>query len=516
MNFTKENALQVAAIFICMLFLVLIFIKRDFLIFRDFSIIWNGALYIANGYNPVNDFIMPVSPISIYISGFFLKVFGSNWLIFQITQLFINLLLLITIFFLTQKYSINKNLIKINLLVYTFLYLIFLTHPWYNNFAALFFLICIVLVNIKNAFSIAIAGTITAFTFFTKQDFGLLTFASCIAILINIYWHKDSRKNFNPLLVFFLSFAASTSLLMSLLIRWDDKTSIEIYNEIFINRVVRLFMIPELKNVLMLILGSWCVYISFKNSQIFFSYGLIIFVACLTSILGGMAHTHFYYLFTIPPIIHFCFQNLEYKNHLFILMPIIIFLIFPPAKLSIHIIENIVTGAYESEFFNKRNISTDIEIINLSSCSKQLENIHGPKDFCEILKIVKENLLKTQSIQGNVLNITEINFIGALLGIPPNKGHPLWYKNDQTLGKSFQTKLEDELLNGKYRIVLIQNVKKDYSSAKYRNKIIKLMQKNSIYHQHNEIFKSPMCIQSNLDIQECGISIFVKRANVDL
>ena len=127
--------------------LVSLFFQRDFLIYRDFSIIWNGALLVAEGYKPWADFIMPISPLSIYLLGLFLSLTEKTWLAIQIFQIIMNCILLALVANFLIKFERKKIPIIISLSIFTFFYLSLLTHPWYNNFGAFFLLVSIFLAN---------------------------------------------------------------------------------------------------------------------------------------------------------------------------------------------------------------------------------------------------------------------------------------------------------------------------------------------------------------------------------
>ena len=82
----NEKSLYIFWLFSCSLFLIAAFSQREFLMYRDFSILWHGGLLVSEGYSPWKDFIMPVSPISIYLTGLILLIFPQNWLTFQLFQ----------------------------------------------------------------------------------------------------------------------------------------------------------------------------------------------------------------------------------------------------------------------------------------------------------------------------------------------------------------------------------------------------------------------------------------------
>ena len=126
---------------LCCLFLIIIFFQREFLIYRDFSILWHGSLLISDGYSPFKDFIMPISPISIYLCSFFLILFDKTWFVFQITQMIFSIGLLIIVCTFLNEHEKKKIVVQISLGIFTLFYLLLLTHPWYNNFGAFFLLL---------------------------------------------------------------------------------------------------------------------------------------------------------------------------------------------------------------------------------------------------------------------------------------------------------------------------------------------------------------------------------------
>jgi hypothetical protein len=482
--------------------------------YRDFSILWHGGLLVSEGYSPWKDFIMPVSPISIYLTGLILLIFPQNWLTFQLFQLGMNIIFLIFIFFFLRRYERSKIVILASLSFFSVFYLLLLSHPWYNNFAALFFVIAVFLSSLRTKSAIFLSGVIASITLFTKLDFGLLAFCSCALIILLNYLAKDKRVLLKNSLLFLLGFFACSLFLISLYKDHILFQTLEIYNLTAMNRVNRLSRLFDLKNILLVSIGLWCLFIAFKANQHFFLYGLIILSACATSMFGGMEQTHFYYIFVIPPILFFCYGT-KYKLHLLFLVPICIFLLLPAIRLSTHVIENISFNHYESEFFNHRNITSKNNIINLNYCSKYLKNIYAPSDFCKIKDIISKNLDAQDYLKDSVLNITELNFIGAELGILPPKDHPLWYKTSQTITKSLQHKIENDILAGIYKIVLLQNVQENYSSGITRRQMIKSLESNDKYLKINDEFDSPMCMIGNRKKNECAINIYIRKTNGD-
>ena len=496
---------------LCCLFLIIMFFQREFLIYRDFSILWHGALLISDGYSPFKDFIMPISPVSIYLCSFFLILFNKTWFVFQITQMIFSIGLLIIVCTFLNELEKKKIVVQISLGIFTLFYLLLLTHPWYNNFGAFFLLLACFLAFQHSQLLIFFCGVISTLALFTKLDFGVFTFCSSIVIIFYNSLHSRNYKFSSSILIFLFGFFISSFFLISQFQEDILGHTIQTYKEISSSRSNRFIKFFELKNILLSILGLLCVFFLASYQKHFLTYGLIILSACATSILGGMEHTHYYYIFTIPPILFFCWYESKLKWTLFFLVPISIFLLTPAVRLSIHSLENIYFNHYDSEFFNHRNIAPDAKIINLNNCSKKMVNVYGPKDYCQIKDIIKKQFINKDLEENFILNITELNFIGAELGILPLKNHPLWYKTSQTVTKKFQQALDREIINGQFEMVLIQRVRKGYSSQKIRVKMIEDLQKNQKYSEINKIFESPMCLMLNNNLDDCGIHIFIRK-----
>ena len=110
-------------------FNIIFFFQRKFFYFRDYSIIWDGAHRLTEGFIPYINFGIPVGPISLYLPALFFKFFGASWLTLQISQLFINLLLISIVWGILSLISSKKFELYLGLLFFNINYIILLTHP---------------------------------------------------------------------------------------------------------------------------------------------------------------------------------------------------------------------------------------------------------------------------------------------------------------------------------------------------------------------------------------------------
>ena len=121
-------------------FLIAIFFKRKFILYRDYSIIWDGAYRISEGLLPYKDFGIPLGPLSFYLPSFLFSLFGPSWINLQISQIILNFFFLILIFKFLKALNATKIELFLGLLFFVFNFLILISHPWYNVTAAFLYL----------------------------------------------------------------------------------------------------------------------------------------------------------------------------------------------------------------------------------------------------------------------------------------------------------------------------------------------------------------------------------------
>ena len=90
---------------------VLIFFERKFIYFRDYSIIWDGAYRLTQGLSPYTDFGIPLGPVSFYLPALFFYLFVASWLNLQLSQLLINIALMVTAWKLLNEIQPIKYLL---------------------------------------------------------------------------------------------------------------------------------------------------------------------------------------------------------------------------------------------------------------------------------------------------------------------------------------------------------------------------------------------------------------------
>ena len=179
---------------VCLFFLWTLEHYRHFIFFKDYGIIWEAAYRIYLGQIPFLDFSTPVGPGSFFIPALFFKAIGPSWHSLQLAQLLQSSMLLLNAYFILKRTGTQELNFGISIFIFTFLYLIFLSHPWYNSTAILFLFISLSITLTKNHYSFFIAGFFSGISFLTKQDVGILNLISLglIALVID---RKDLTRH---------------------------------------------------------------------------------------------------------------------------------------------------------------------------------------------------------------------------------------------------------------------------------------------------------------------------------
>ena len=157
----------------------------------DYFISFEGAYRIFIGQIPYRDFSTPVPPISFIVYGLFFKLLSPSFQTLAFIQFTINISFLAISYFILKKIIVDKYLILLSLIIFLKFYINSLNLPWYNSTAALFFITSIYFLISKSNFNILFAGIFISFTFFTKQDQGILIILFSVFLL---FYENDLKQ----------------------------------------------------------------------------------------------------------------------------------------------------------------------------------------------------------------------------------------------------------------------------------------------------------------------------------
>ena len=505
MKTTKRIFLEdFTVIIIICLSLFSIFHFREFLIYRDFLIIWDGIQEIRDGRSFYENIIIPIGAFTFHFTYAFLEIFGNSWYVLQISQIFLNFIMLITAYLILRRHENNKYVTYIALITFAFVYLILLNHPWYNNLAASLTLLVFYLIDFKSKTIIILAGVISGLLFVTKYDFGAYTFLAA-----TIYLFFNSNKSFISFFKKILLFTAATCLIISIeYIFYSQEMIDQILKLVFLNadsRTYRLFESINFLNICKFYISLWCLFYGWGGNKIFLLAGLLMLVSILSDITGGIFYTHYYYLFILPSMLNQIRLKHNLRKHFLINSLIVLIIILPSIRLAFFSYENLLKGYADQEYFNYRDLNTKIEVIDLGECFPELKRLLGPANICS-LKSRLDKLAKLNK-QIKILNLTQLGFLDNQKYFEKDSPFPLWMKNGVTISKSLEIELISKVQSSYYDLVLIESVDKGISSHAFRNNLKRIADDNKEFELIVSDSYSPTCLKKK-PISNCGIYMY--------
>ena len=498
-------------IIIC-LSLFSIFHFREFLIYRDFLIIWDGVQEIRGGRSFYENIVIPIGAFAFHFTYVFLEIFGNSWYVLQISQIFLNCIVLITAYLILRKHEDNKYIVYIALIIFAFIYLILLNHPWYNNLAALLTLLVFYLIDFKIKTIIVLAGVVNGLLFVTKYDFGAYTFMAA-----TIYLFFNSNKSFIDFFKKFLLFTSAICLVISIeYILYSQEMIDQILKLVFLNadsRSYRFFESINFLNICKFYLSLWCLFYGWGGNKIFLLAGLIMLVSLLSDLTGGIFYTHYYYLFILPSMLNQIRLKHNLRKYFLMNSLIVLIIILPSMRLAFFSYENLFKDYADQEYFNYRDLNTEIEIIDLGECFPELKRLFGPANICS-LKSRLDKLAKLNK-QIKILNLTQLGFMDNQKYYEKDSPIPLWWKNGVTISKSLETELTSKVQSSYYDLVLIEYVDKSISSHAFRNSLKKIADDNKELKLIVSDIHSPACLKKK-PISNCGIYMYYSKGLTSL
>ena len=184
---------------------------------------------------------------------------------------------------------------------------------------------------------------------------------------------------------------------------------------------------------------------------------------------------------------------------------IVLIIILPSMRLAFFSYENLFKDYADQEYFNYRDLNTEIEIIDLGECFPELKRLFGPANICS-LKSRLDKLAKLNK-QIKILNLTQLGFMDNQKYYEKDSPIPLWWKNGVTISKSLETELISKVQSSYYDLVLIEYVDKSISSHAFRNSLKKIADDNKELKLIVSDIHSPTCLKKK-PISNCGIYMY--------
>ena len=169
----------------------------------------------------------------------------------------------------------------------------------------------------------------------------------------------------------------------------------------------------------------------------------------------------------------------------------------PSIRLAFFSYENLLKGYADQEYFNYRDLNTEIEVIDLGECFPELKRLLGPANICSI-KNRLDKLAKLNK-QIKILNLTQLGLLDNQKYYEKDSPLPLWMKNGVTISKSLEIELISKVQSSYYDLVLIESVDMGISSHAFRNNL-KSITKHIKYFEYLLVF---------CQIFDFGLTIFI-------
>ena len=519
LNKTKKYLPAVTGI-ICLFAIWTLEPFRHFLFFKDYGITWEGAYRIYRGQIPFIDFSSPIGPISFLIPSMFFLALGPSWHSFEIAQLAQNSVFLLTAFYILRKLGCRPIQISISLLLFTLFYLIFLSHPWYNSTATLFFFLTLAATLSQNRYAFFWAGVLSGFAFLSKQDTGVLSIISVgfIALFSQENAYLPSKRSIDilksitgtalVLLIFYLLIGASNFnawIMNSLNLALQRGNGV---NHFF-------------SGFPLLLLGMLCFGRFLISKERVLVYATVIFGSSFVNIqTKALFFTTFYFTLFLYISID-CFAKRIKGRGIYLLILIstlALSSLYRPAVSLINLGETTILGMPEPFSFNRLSVTKPL--ISSPPDIQVLNGVLAPVETFEAITEVRKLAIEVQSKTGHpslILNISELTPIYGELNIIPPKNIPLWFDPQISISKEEANFIYQKIRQKEFDIVIFQSSFGGMSKDFYY-KIYALLRQSSDYKSVKDdgFFSPSSAISACTSRQNCldhNIFIFVKNKN---
>lgn len=453
---------------------------RHFIFFKDYGIIWEAAYRISLGQIPFIDFSTPVGPGSFLIPAFFFELMGPSWHSLQIAQLSQCSILLLSGYFILKKTGVHGLNLSASILIFTLLYLIFLSHPWYNSTATLFLFISLAITLSKNPYAFFLAGIFSGFSFLTKQDTGIFNLVALS--LITLFINREGSRHHSRAIDLVQSLAG----MILIIFVFALCISFSSFNTWLLNSFTLALQRGNgwdelLKGAPILILGIVCFSQFLMTKKNFLLYTSIInFSAFIGFQTKALFFTNFYYtVFTYLTLIYF----IKKGDRLLLIFVTALTLLstFAPIISLINLGQTTFSGAPEP-YSLKQTMVTKPVIISPTGM-KILDGVWAPPETFKAIEEIRRISREMQSKSGaqpSILNISELTPIYGETGVIPPTNIPLWFDPKLTISPSDALYIKQELNSSKFNIVILQSTFGGMNAGFY-GPILELLKNNKDY-----------------------------------
>ncbi len=392
----------------------------------------------------------------------------------QLSQMFENALLLILAYQLLKRLQFTQVNINKAIACFSFLYLVFLSHPWYNSGAFLFFLASMVLLLGTSYLSLMAAGLMAGICFLAKQDYGVmnLCLGSLVILLTQSQQNGRYRKiafqfsalrdlqKLKPIVgagILFLAFFVLP--IVTFIYSVDSSQFFYWFNYGQPPHEIRKIHIWDFANHGNLFLPA-CIafYFAYRTMRMDLLFAGIFFIcAFIVSSTSGLDYTAFFFFLFLPLLVQTVSdKRIVQKGWVSVLLVLAVMTCIAfPAKYLYRLVQTTVLA--KAEPFSFRHVYVTRPVQAYPESMPYFKNVMGSNDSIVMIEKLQEIAKSNPNIPLKVLNISELTPIYAELGSAPPLHYPLWYHTKISLFPKEIRLIDRDIDDNKFDVILLQN-----------------------------------------------------------
>ncbi len=392
----------------------------------------------------------------------------------QLSQMFENALLLILAYQLLKRLQFTQVNINKAIACFSFLYLVFLSHPWYNSGAFLFFLASMVLLLGTSYLSLMAAGLMAGICFLAKQDYGVmnLCLGSLVILLTQSQQNGRYRKiafqfsalrdlqKLKPIVgagILFLAFFVLP--IVTFIYSVDSSQFFYWFNYGQPPHEIRKIHIWDFANHGNLFLPA-CIafYFAYRTMRMDLLFAGIFFIcAFIVSSTSGLDYTAFFFFLFLPLLVQTVSdKRIVQKGWVSVLLVLAVMTCIAfPAKYLYRLVQTTVLA--KAEPFSFRHVYVTRPVQAYPESMPYFKNVMGSNDSIVMIEKLQEIAKSNPNVPLKVLNISELTPIYAELGSAPPLHYPLWYHTKISLFPKEIRLIDRDIDDNKFDVILLQN-----------------------------------------------------------
>jgi hypothetical protein len=407
---------------------------------------WEGAYRLYLGQMPFRDFGMPLGFGYFAVPALFFKLFGPYLFSLVYAQAFLNLLTLLSLRSILRLLGVQPANVLLAILVMCLTFTFPINFwPWYNNSAYIYGMFGLNMLLLymfgndqrRNSLYLVAAGFFMAFSLFTKQDFGGLSFAFGFLLLS---YHSFLSKDYKSLLWYSTAFAGFLTLfivpfLPHDFLYWFNYGQEPHDSRLHINTFAGSILNGSLYEKFYLLLIGLVVFFRFRSLKLLFldkregtfflvSAGMVC-MALITQVTSRLPEdtSTYFHAFAFAYILEGLSKK-QQTSHLKYLGMLGFLTFFWWSG---------VVWKYTSKFFSvqDQSVATASQEAGIEwglSDFRVFKNVYLPKETIAGMERIKKLPVVQKNKAGlQVLNMSELTPLAHELGYEPMINQPLWY-----------------------------------------------------------------------------------------